>query len=106
MRKNATRVLKIGGLLLAPLALLALGLSFRFPETTEGVYSQEVYPQIVRLFAALDRASFSWAGGRSRRAQSSGRARSKNGQGGGRSDKPPSSPIMSSRSGEWDSRLA
>jgi hypothetical protein len=53
--------LEIGGSLLAPLALLALGLSFRFPQATEGIYSQGVYPQIVRLFAALNRASFSWA---------------------------------------------
>ena len=55
------RVLKIGGLSLVPLGLLALGLSFRFPETTESLYAQSVYPQVVRLFAALNRVSFSWA---------------------------------------------
>jgi len=57
MRRN----LKIGGLLLVPLGLLVLGLSFRFPETTESVYAQGVYPQVVRLFAAVNRARFSWA---------------------------------------------
>jgi hypothetical protein len=55
------RFLKIGGLLLVPLALLALVLSFRFPQTTERLYAQGVYPQVVRLFAGLNRASFSWA---------------------------------------------
>jgi hypothetical protein len=55
------RVLKVTGLSLVPLALLALGLSFRFPQTTESLYAQNVYPQVVRLFAALNRVSFSWA---------------------------------------------
>ncbi len=55
------RLLKIAGLLLVPLGLLALGLSFRFPQTTESLYAQGVYPQVVRLFAALNRVSFSWA---------------------------------------------
>jgi len=55
------RLLKIGGLLLVPLALLALGLSFRFPQTTESLYAQGVYPQVVHLFAALNWVSFSWA---------------------------------------------
>lgn len=55
------RILKIGGLLLVPAGLLSLGLAFRFPETTESFYAQGVYPQVVRLFAALNRAMFSWA---------------------------------------------
>jgi len=55
------RVLKVGGLSLVPLGLLALGLSFRFPQTTESLYAQGVYPQVVRLFAALNFVSFSWA---------------------------------------------
>jgi hypothetical protein len=55
------RLLKIGGLSLVPLGLLALSLSFRFPETTESLYAQSVYPQVVRLFASLNRVSFSWA---------------------------------------------
>ncbi len=55
------RLLKIGGLLLVPLGVLALYLSFQFPRTTESLYAQGVYPQIVRLFAALNRVSFSWA---------------------------------------------
>lgn len=53
--------LKIGALSLAPLGLLALGLSFRFPEATENLYAQGVYPQVVRLFATLNRVRFSWA---------------------------------------------
>jgi hypothetical protein len=53
--------LKIGALSLAPLGLLTLGLSFRFPEATESLYAQGFYPWIVRLFAALNRVSFSWA---------------------------------------------
>jgi hypothetical protein len=53
--------LKIGSLSLVPLGLLALGLSFRFPEATESLYAQGLYPRIVRLFAALNRVSFSWA---------------------------------------------
>jgi hypothetical protein len=55
------RLLKIGGLSLAPLGLLALGLSFRFPQATEELYAQGLYPAVVRLFAALNRTSFSWA---------------------------------------------
>ena len=55
------RLLKIGGLLLVPLGLLALHLSFRFPQTTESLYAQEFYPQVVRFFAALNWVSFSWA---------------------------------------------
>ncbi len=49
------------GLLQAPLALLALHLAFRFPETTERLYAQSLYPRIVRFFAAVNFAGFSWA---------------------------------------------
>ncbi len=55
------RFLNIAGFLLVPLGLLALYLSFRFPQTTESLYAQGVYPQVVRLFAALNRVSFSFA---------------------------------------------
>jgi Protein of unknown function (DUF3810) len=55
------RTLKIVGLSLVPLGLLALSLSFRFPGTTESLYAQGVYPQVVRLFAAMNRVSFSFA---------------------------------------------
>jgi hypothetical protein len=53
--------LKIVGLSLAPLALVSLHLSVRFPETTESLYAQGLYPQVVRLFAALNQVGFSWA---------------------------------------------
>lgn len=55
------RHLKIFGLLLLPLGLSTMYLSFRFPRWTESVYSQGLYPEVVRLFAALNRGRFSWA---------------------------------------------
>jgi hypothetical protein len=56
-----TRPLKIGGLLLVPLGVLASILAFQFPQTTESLYAQGFYPRVVQLFAVLNRASFSWA---------------------------------------------
>jgi hypothetical protein len=53
--------LKGAALLLVPLALLALHLAFRFPQTTERFYSQGLYPWIVRFFALLNFGHFSWA---------------------------------------------
>ncbi|HEY7697121.1 MAG TPA: DUF3810 family protein, partial [Vicinamibacteria bacterium] len=54
-------LLKIGGALLLPLALSTLYLSFRFPQSTETLYAQGLYPEVVRLFAAMNRGYFSWA---------------------------------------------
>jgi hypothetical protein len=55
------RLLKAVGLLLTPLALLSLHLAFRFPEATERLYAQGLYPLVVRAFAALNFVAFSWA---------------------------------------------
>jgi hypothetical protein len=55
------RIARLAGILLIPLAVLSIDVSFRFPEGTERLYSQGLYPQVVRLFAALNRASFSVA---------------------------------------------
>lgn len=55
------RHLKTVGLFLLPLGLSTLYLSFRFPRLTESLYSQGVYPEVVRLFAALNFGRFSWA---------------------------------------------
>lgn len=49
------------GLFSAPLALLMLHLAFRFPERTEGLYAQGLYPRIVRFFAVVNFVTFSWA---------------------------------------------
>lgn len=55
------RFFKLAGILLLPLGLLSLDLSFRFPEATESLYAQGIYPEVVRFFGALNRGHFSWA---------------------------------------------
>jgi Protein of unknown function (DUF3810) len=59
--KNMKRLLKVLPLSLVPLALLSLHLAFRFPEATEHLYSQGLYPRVVRAFALLNFVDFSWA---------------------------------------------
>lgn len=51
----------IAGALLAPLGLAALELAFQFPSTTERIYAESVYPQVVRFFGTINRTQFSWA---------------------------------------------
>jgi hypothetical protein len=59
--KSAALSLKAAGILLAPSALLSLALSFQFPDETERLYSQRIYPEVVGVFAAVNRARFSGA---------------------------------------------
>jgi Protein of unknown function (DUF3810) len=55
------RWLVIPKALALPLAVAAVELAFFFSNVTERVYAERIYPGVVRFFAAVNRAPFSWA---------------------------------------------
>lgn len=62
MRIEALRpILKTLSVALFPVAVATFALALRFPDATDSLYSESIYPLVARGFALMNRASFSLA---------------------------------------------